>query len=97
MEFIAVCLSVFGLAASISVTFQLEGPFELFWKLREWARAQDNWIKRGIWCPICLSFWIGIPIAAIAALDVRSFVVYWLGSFGFTAVMTVVINRLRGK
>lgn len=96
MQLIAVCLSVFGLAASIAL-FQLEGPFGLFWKLREWARAQDNWIKRGIWCSICLSFWIGIPIAAIAALDWREFVVYWLGSFGFTAVMTVVINRLRGK
>ena len=96
MTFIAVCLSVFGLSASIAL-FQLEGPFELFWKLREWAGAQDNWFKRGIWCSICLSFWIGIPIAAIAAPHVREFVLYWLGSFGFTAAMTVVINRLRGK
>jgi len=97
MTFVAVCLAVFGLASSIGMTFQLEGPFELFWRLREWAAPQKNWVQRGIWCPICLSFWIGMLIGAIAALDVREFIVYWLGSFGFTAVMTVVINKLRGK
>lgn len=44
-----------------------EGPFECFTRLRSLAARlnkpqQDHWIYKGVCCPLCLGFWIGIGI-----------------------------------
>lgn len=80
-------LIVFGLAYLIALT---SGPFNVFGlmrtKIKESASAK-MWIKEGISCPICISFWVGIPVAACLASDVATGVQLWLTSFGFVCVV----------
>jgi hypothetical protein len=56
-----------------------EGPFDVFERLRRWAndalpakvshnRARPHWIARGLACPLCVSWWLALPAALIAAV-----------------------------
>lgn len=41
-----------------------EGPFSIFDKWRN-LFIQPNWIGRGMRCPLCISFWAGLFLAAL--------------------------------
>lgn len=52
----------------------------------------DHWIAEGLACPICLSFWIGFVIAAVAlwftpSLSPFLFPLVWLGIAGGAAFL----------
>lgn len=44
-----------------------EGPFEVFTTLRTFFYEHNapEWLRRGIICPLCISFWIAIPLAVL--------------------------------
>ena len=90
--FLLAALATYGAAYMVAA---LDGPFDVFAKLRFRANTQSNWVARGLHCVICVSFWIGIVVAlavhgftALAALHV-------FGYLGFSAIVTVILNRLR--
>lgn len=59
-----------------------EGPFELFLTLRSWVynRTKRTWIRNGVVCPLCLSFWISLPVAILVTyqLHLDWYAVLWL-------------------
>jgi hypothetical protein len=68
-----------------------EGPFALFDRWRN-LFLNDNWIGRGMRCPLCLGFWLALPAALVALLFDRTlpadaFVLAWLGIAGGQAVL----------
>lgn len=42
-----------------------EGPFELFLNLRGviYTMFPKPWVANGVTCPVCVGWWIGLPIA----------------------------------
>lgn len=65
-----------------------EGPFEVFTNLRSWFYNHNSpgWIQRGIICPLCISFWVSIPLALLMVyqlhLDWYAFFYLWLALSG---------------
>jgi hypothetical protein len=87
-------LATYGISYAIT---SLEGPFSLFARVRGATANQRNWIERGLHCVICVSFWLGAPVAlAIHGLTPWA-VINWLGYLGLSCIITVVLNRLRGR
>ena len=77
-DYILSAVITFGLAFSMANT---DGPFGLYHKARMKVRkryGEDTWQDTGVNCPICLSFWIALPIAYSLDLGVSG----WLFSFG---------------
>jgi hypothetical protein len=81
-------LAVFGVSVTIS---QLHGPFGLCSDLRAivFAKTKIEWIRKGIYCPICVSFWASIPLTAMLCpyLSANEFVGVWLSGVGFTSAV----------
>lgn len=74
-------LAVYRLATDIA---WMDGPFEVYARLRGWAIVQfgaNHWVAQGVSCPICLSFWLAVPLAWYG-------VEYWLAAAGVVAVIT---------
>lgn len=78
------------LAATIFAVFRLalllteeEGPFELAARWRS-LFPDDNWIGRGVRCPLCVSFWLAL-IPALWLFD--PWPLYWLGIAGAVAAL----------
>lgn len=44
-----------------------EGPFEIFLNARGWAynKFEQVWVRRGLTCPLCISFYVALPAAVI--------------------------------
>ena len=87
-------LATYGLSYAIT---SLEGPFSLFARLRGATGQQRNWIERGLHCVICVSFWIGLPVALALHGVTEWAVVNWLAYLGLSCITTVVLNRLRTR
>lgn len=66
-----------------------EGPWELFTRLRN-RFVVDNWIGRGIRCPLCLGFWLAL-IAAVG-LEATPLLVWWLGMAGAQAIIHLALG-----
>jgi hypothetical protein len=69
-----------------------DGPFDAFTRLRTRV-GQATWVGRGIACPLCLSFWLALPMAGLT-LDggvVGVFVVMWLGVAGGVLILHKVL------
>lgn len=61
-----------------------EGPAEVAtWLRNRWTR--DDWIGRGLRCPLCLGFWIALPAAL--ACGVEPWWLTWLGIAGAQAAL----------
>jgi hypothetical protein len=80
---IAGCLITFGFSFTAALT---DGPFGVFDKIRTKiaSTTKRKWIRTGIQCPICMSFWIGIPVALL----MDGGVIMWASALGFTCVVT---------
>jgi hypothetical protein len=78
-----------------------DGPGNIFDNFRTWLllypglpdpnSRQVHWIKKGFHCPLCLSFWISIPISLFFIVPVRlgmarKILLYWLGLAGGSMV-----------
>lgn len=62
VAFVLCTLAVYRLSTDIA---WMTGPFHLFELIRGWAIQKFgiyHWISEGFQCPICLSFWISMPI-----------------------------------
>lgn len=57
--FLIAALAVYRISRMLAVE---EGPFKVFTTLREWP-PHDSWVARGLECPLCVSFWVALPIA----------------------------------
>lgn len=82
-EFLLAWLITFGFSFSFAVT---KGPYALFEKFREYVKSDkhiEDWVKVGVECPICLSFWFGF----VVMLALGGGVTMWLSSFGFTCLV----------
>lgn len=82
-DYVLAWLITFGLCFSVAVT---HGPFKLFEILRETAKkrfGKEHWIAKGVACPICLSFWVGIPVS----LSLGGSVTMWLSCLGATCAI----------
>jgi len=44
-----------------------EGPFDIFLNMRGffYNRFEQQWVRRGITCPLCISFYVGLLAAVI--------------------------------
>lgn len=63
MTLIAATLAVYRLATDIGLT---RGPADLYERLRGSLAARhghDHWLAVGVACPVCLSFWLALPVA----------------------------------
>lgn len=76
--------AVYRLALLISTE---EGPFELATKVRN-LRTQNDWIGRGIRCPLCVGFWLALVAAVLIAPDWVTAIWYWLGIAGAQAALS---------
>jgi succinate dehydrogenase hydrophobic anchor subunit len=76
-------LTVFGISFAFALT---HGPFGLFERVRDKleTKAVPDWVKIGVKCPICISFWVG----ACVALWLNGGLLMWLSSVGFVCVIT---------
>lgn len=81
-------LAVFGISVTMS---ELHGPFAVCSKIRKfiWAKTNSEWIRDGIYCPICVSFWASIPMVVVVSphVTVNEFIGAWLSGVGFTAAI----------
>ena len=86
-------LAVYRLATDLA---WMDGPFGLYMKLRGAVMARagaDSWLTEGIGCPVCWSFWLAMPAAALIAPDLATGVLEWLGIAGAVALVVRVTSE----
>jgi len=81
-DYLIAWLISFGLAFSMANT---DGPAGLFSRFRDLVqkRFPSGWIYHGIECPICIGFWVSLPVAILMGGSVAM----WLSSAGFIAAV----------
>lgn len=75
-------LATFSLARLVA---KERGPFDIFKKFRAHFQknaTEENWIAEGVACIACLSFWIGL---ILAALYYTASPVFWVVAGGSAA------------
>lgn len=80
-------LAVFAASATLS---SLDGPFGLAEKLRSSLRKHpEKWVRNGIECAICVSFWVAPFIAGGLFTPRTTIEIFqlWLSSVGFVAAV----------
>lgn len=82
MEYIILSFAVFGLTEAIVRT---DGPFNLFEKLR-------HRFEKPFSCSTCMAFWIALPLAAVMAPNVSTWIMYALGSAGAAIFLDYVAD-----
>lgn len=90
-DLICIWLAVFGVSYTIA---ELHGPFGMCSKLRRFVRSKaigdhNDWLRVGIGCPICVSFWISVPIVGFYILDCWELLVA-LACVGFAATVMLL-------
>lgn len=68
----------------------MDGPGGLYARLRGWVMTgtgADSWLREGIGCPICWSFWLALPAAVAAGSWGWAIILYWLGIAGAAAFL----------
>ncbi len=87
--FAAAGLGVYKLARAIAME---EGPFSIFLRIRDRA-GQGSWVGRGLQCPSCLSFWLGLAAALLIPVsNPGEFVLAWLGIAGLATLIWRVVG-----
>lgn len=71
-----------------------EGPLALFDRWRDLFQA-DNWLGRGVRCPLCVGFWLALPVSLgvlwiDATLPPLAWPLAWLGIAGAAAALQQV-------
>lgn len=80
ISFVIASFVVYRLSRMIAVE---EGPLDIFINLRAWAWQKfqgQAWIQQGLQCPLCISFWLAIPIAILLTLQLHYefYAFFWL-------------------
>ena len=92
MEILTVCIGSYGLAFTQA---NLPGPFGLSKVLKKVVLrygGRTEWVRHGLGCPICLSFWFAVPVSFLVApsVSVRSTFLCSCCSVGFASVVYVL-------
>lgn len=73
------------------------GPFGVYEKVRGAVIHRyrvEHWLSDGVTCPVCLSFWLALPIAlalgVYGVFDPWLWPLYWLGIAGAAAFLARV-------
>lgn len=93
MTYLLAVLAVFRAARMFALE---DGPLNLFSKIQEWAepRQEKNWIARGLLCPLCVGFWLSLPVTLIfLPLTPALFVLTWLGIAGGAAAIYLITEQ----
>ena len=79
-------LAVFGCSVTIST---LDGPFGVCAAFRKWMQGSTHaWARKGVSCPICVSFWVAPVIVAFTLPHTLSLhILLSLSCLGFTAAI----------
>lgn len=86
-EHLTCWLATYGISFIIANT---HGPFGLCRKYRTILRRRFKhikWIREGVECPVCVSFWCGMIVAGIFGDE---FFRTWLSSVGFVCVVSAM-------
>jgi hypothetical protein len=63
LDLLIATLAVYRVATDLAY---MDGPFDLFSRLRGAAVERlgaGHWVTVGLHCPICISFWLALPLA----------------------------------
>lgn len=63
LQFLLLGLAVYRAAHMVGSDLE-EGPWSIFARLR-YRVGQKTWVGRGLHCPLCISFWLAWPAAAL--------------------------------
>ncbi len=84
-NFIVAAFAVYFLSFSISNP-EIDGPWNMFKKMRDVWTQPNDWKARGIRCVVCVSFWVALPatitIALLGYADVWAWPIVCLGLAG---------------
>lgn len=71
-----------------------EGPFSLFDRVRAvlHVHERNDWLGRGLTCPACVSFWLGLALALVTARGAVDVLLVWLA---YSAVALVIARKVR--
>lgn len=83
MEFVILAFATFGIAEAINNT---DGPFKFFYWLKH---LKYNKLFN---CFTCLSFWVGLALAAITAPDLATWFMYGVGAAGASIFLDYVVD-----
>jgi hypothetical protein len=91
ITFIIYALAVYRLTQLVIYD---EGPYSIFDRIRMTLRIHErnDWIGRGLTCPACVSFWIGLLLAALSARGVVNVILVGLA---YSAVAYVLARKVR--
>lgn len=83
-----------------------EGPWDIFDRLRARAallpvetvgnRTRPHWIQRGLGCPLCISWWLALPAAMIAAYSLSQSLLVALALWPCIAGLCLFLYQLGG-
>lgn len=76
--FVVALLGVYRLSHMIAME---DGPFDVFALARD-SVGQASWVGRGLHCPLCISFWLSLPMSWVIVPDVDALAFTWLGLAG---------------
>lgn len=80
-------LILFSLAV---IANQLTWQHELLHTPREWiASKMPDWIAKGMACPVCVGWWVGLVAAVVASPDTLT---YWYWPFVVSGLSYLYVN-----
>lgn len=83
MTIVYLILAAFAIYRLARMLALEEGPFRWFAWIQERTEKQDTWVKRGLHCPACLSFWFAlIATLFFLPLSLPAFLLTWWGLAG---------------
>lgn len=87
---------VYGLATMLA---HYDGPFNIFdtLRLKTFETFGEHWITEGIHCPVCLGFWLSIPVSILLGSGIITVVIIWLSIMGLNTFMVSLLNALEGE
>jgi len=88
---IALLLAILTCSRLAHMAAYEDGPFDLCTRIRN-LRLTDDWIGRGLRCPLCIGVWLALPLA-LAVAPPGQIWLYWGGIAGAQALMERVHAR----
>jgi hypothetical protein len=82
-------LRLFGVYRLTYLALHEDGPFEVATHIRTLAQSGPEWVRDGVRCPLCLSFWFALLLAILPAWAAR-----WLGLAGLFLLWRTLEGRL---
>lgn len=83
-------LAVYRLALMIATE---DGPFDFFYGIRDitlGTLGDKHWITRGIYCPLCVGFWISLLAGLFMGGNILSDLAFGLAIAGAQTFLTLI-------